>query len=185
MVGRRRKRGPLHVAARLEPRGAGGPPPETAGPARLPAMPKAGPRCWLPVTPAACPRRPPRPPRPAVSAVPPAPLRRGRRRRCRPGQASPLHLACRRGHADVVEAAPGPRRRRQRHGPTGTHGPLRCRAPPATLAPGAHGARCSSHGAVRVWPGALPKVPAGAGKEGTERVGLWGDPVGAPGLLWT
>lgn len=73
----------------------------------------------------------------------------------------PLHLACRRGHAAVVELLLS-------HGVSanamdyGGHTALHCalQGPPAALAqsPERVVQALLNHGAVRVWPGALPKV---------------------------
>lgn len=79
----------------------------------------------------------------------------------------PLHLACRRGHADVVELllARGVGANAMDYG---GHTALHCalQGPAAALAqsPERTVRALLNHGAVRVWPGALPKVPAGAGR---------------------
>lgn len=87
----------------------------------------------------------------------------------------PLHLACRRGHADVVELllSRGVGANAMDYG---GHTALHCalQGPAAALAqsPERTVRALLNHGAVRVWPGALPKVPAGAGRR-APRAG-WG-----------
>lgn len=84
----------------------------------------------------------------------------------------PLHLACRRGHAAVVELLLS-------YGVSvnlmdyGGHTALHCalQGPPAALA---QSPECAvrallNHGAVRVWPGALPKVQGWGQRAGREQ----------------
>lgn len=82
----------------------------------------------------------------------------------------PLHLACRRGHAAVVELllSCGVSVNAMDYG---GHTALHCalQGPPAALAQSPERAvrALLNHGAVRVWPGALPKVRGWGRREGT------------------
>lgn len=86
----------------------------------------------------------------------------------------PLHLACRRGHAAVVELllSCGVSVNAMDYG---GHTALHCalQGPPSALAQSPeHAVRALlNHGAVRVWPGALPKVRGWGQREGNEGKG--------------
>lgn len=89
----------------------------------------------------------------------------------------PLHLACRRGHSAVVELllSCGVSANAMDYG---GHTPLHCalQGPDTALAhsPERMVRALLNHGAVRVWPGALPKVLGGMA-EGREKVTMvWG-----------
>lgn len=99
----------------------------------------------------------------------------------------PLHLACRRGHAAVVELllSCGVSANAMDYG---GHTALHCalQGPPAALAQSPeHAVRALlNHGAVRVWPGALPKVRGCGQREGHSDEGM-GRPRPVLPLLWT